>query len=147
MTQGDFVRVDGKANIEQRLEFIRRRLYEWDYETPAVIRLEKYVSHSSDNQMRLVHVWFRKMTQFFNRKLAQKLTEEMMKDLMKHMFLSSTVIVGKTECYKVKSLKDLDMGEMQYFMDQVYNYATEYRCRLPIPEHSEYKQLRDVQNA
>lgn len=146
MTQGDFVRIDNRLQIENRLEYVRRRLCDWNYDQAAVIRVERYVPHASDAQVALLHIWFRKMAEFFNKKLTEKLTEEKMKTLMKHKFLSSTELVGSTECYKVKSIKDLDVGEMQFFMDEVYNYATEYRCRLPIPEHSEYKKLRDKQN-
>ncbi|MGB2259716.1 MAG: hypothetical protein ACPH4D_01500 [Porticoccaceae bacterium] len=143
MTLGDTVVVHDKTQIEKILPYLVQRLEEWSYGKPCAIKLMPYIDKPTDNQMALVHVWFRDMAKYYSQKVP--VTEKKMKLLMKHKFLGVKESVGRTEMEFVRSLNDLDKGEMQYFMDQVYDWALEHGCSLKIPHDSEYMKLREAQ--
>jgi len=46
---------------------------------------------------------------------------------------------------QIKSTKDLNKGEMAYFLDQVYHWATKQGVMLSVPHESEYAALQNQQ--
>jgi hypothetical protein len=42
MSQGDFVIVKNKIELEKRLPFILKRLEDWDYTQPLCVKFEQY---------------------------------------------------------------------------------------------------------
>jgi len=40
MSQGDFVQINNKSEVERKLPFLLKRLEQWDYSTPLCIKLE-----------------------------------------------------------------------------------------------------------
>ena len=73
--------------------------------------------------------------------------EEVWKLWLKRRFMGVyTVNIGKEVIEdQVKSTKDLNKGEMAYFLDQVYHWATKQGVMLSVPHESEYAALQNQQ--
>ena len=65
LTQGDFIKVDGRVDIEKRVQYLTKRMHEWDYTTPLTIVLKPYFNPRSINQNALFHMWCREMADHF----------------------------------------------------------------------------------
>ena len=61
-TQGDFVSIKSKADIEIKLPFILKRIENWDFTTPLVVKLEKYENPRSTSQNALSHMWYKQIS-------------------------------------------------------------------------------------
>ena len=85
-------------------------------------------------------------TQFV--KKQPEATEEGCKWMMKHKFgPRKTIKVGSTVVKdQLVSLRDLDTGEMCYFLDQVLHWASERDLYLPMPKDNEYTELKRKQD-
>ena len=68
--------------------------------------------------------------------------------MMKSKFLGTQDIkVGQTELLnQVRSSSKLTKGEMVYFMDQVYQWASERDVFLSLPQYNEYTELKRKQD-
>jgi len=68
--------------------------------------------------------------------------------MMKSKFLGTQDIkVGQTELLnQVRSSSKLTKGEMVYFMDQVYEWASERDVFLSLPQYNEYTELKRKQD-
>ena len=75
-------------------------------------------------------------------------TPEGCKWMMKHKFgPRKTIKVGSTVVKdQLVSLRDLDTGEMCYFLDQVLHWASERDLYLPMPKDNEYTELKRKQD-
>jgi len=104
-------------------------------------------SNKSVSQNNLFWMWMTEMANYFASKGVENSTKDQMHDLMCHKFLGSiTVTVGKTEITRLKSLRDLDKGDMLHFMRQIDEWSADHGLLLTHPEDSEYQRLTEVQN-
>jgi len=104
-------------------------------------------SNKSVSQNNLFWMWMTEMAEHFASKGVEDSTKDQMHDLMCHKFLGNiTVTVGKTEITRLKSLRDLDKGDMLHFMRQIDEWSADHGLLLTHPEDSEYQRLTEVQN-
>jgi len=145
MSQGDFVQINRKSEIEKRLPFLLKRIEGWDYSSPLVLKLEQYQNPRSLSQNALFHIWCREMAAIFSSKVPDA-SEDGMKFMMKSKFLGThTIKIGKqTYADQIMPLPK-NRGEMCYFMDQVYNWAAQKSVMLSLPQYSEYSALKRKQ--
>lgn len=147
-----FVKVESKLKIDDRLSTIQNILLEWDYEYPCKLSIEKFTDPRSLSQNALMHMWFTNIADRLKAmgfKVADEpITANDVKLMMKHKFLGVKDIARGNLVIKDQLVQtsSLDKGEMTHFMDQVYHWAMEKRIYLPIPEHSAYKRNKDKQN-
>ena len=146
-----FVKVESKLKIDERLSTIKNILLAWDYDKPCKLEVKQYVDARSLSQNALMHMWF---NQIYNRFSAmgimvgdEPITAEDVKLMMKHKFLGvKDVVRGKLVIKdQLVSTSSLNSGEMTYFLDQVYDWAMDKGIYLPIPEHRIYKKYRERQ--
>jgi len=147
MSQGDFVQINSKSEIEKRLPFLLKRIEGWDYSSPLVLKLEQYQDPRSLSQNALFHVWCGQMSEHFIKKIPTA-TKDNLKMMMKQRFLGTYDIkIGKTSIEgQVKSTTSLKKGEMVNFMDQVYHWGLDNGVLLTVPEDSEYQRLKAKQD-
>ena len=147
MSQGDFVQINNKLEVERKLPFMLKRLEQWDYSTPLCIKFEPYADPRSLNQNALFHIWCRELSEAFIKKIPDA-TPEGVKWMMKHKFLGTQdVKVGQTEIKgQILSSSKLKKGEMVYFMDQVIAWAAEKGVILSLPQYNEYTELKQKQD-
>jgi len=104
-------------------------------------------SNKSVSQNNLFWMWMTEMANYFASKGVENSTKDQMHDLMCHKFLGNiTLTVGKTEITRLKSLRDLDKGDMLHFMRQIDEWSADHGVLLTHPEDSEYQRLTEVQN-
>ena len=150
MTQGDFVKINSKDEVEKRLPFLLNRLENWDYSKPLAIKFEPYQNPRSLSQNAMAHIWYRQIAEEMAKKghvIKHDKPEEVWKLWLKRRFIGIyTVNIGKEIIEdQVKSTKDLKKGEMAYFLDQVYHWATKQGVMLSVPQESEYAALQNQQ--
>ena len=147
MSQGDFVQINNKSEVERKLPFMLKRLEQWDYSTPLCIKFEPYADPRSLNQNALFHIWCKQMSEAFTSKVPD-VTPEGIKWMMKHKFLETQNIkVGQTVIKgQIQSTTKLKKGEMCFFMDQVYAWADEKGVILSLPQYNEYTELKRKQD-
>ena len=118
---------------------------QWDFNYPLVIKPGKYTNPRSLSQNALVHTWFSVMAKHFSQKV--RVDAEQMKLLMKNKFLGTEdVVVGSTVIEgQLKQTSKLTKGEMNYFMNQIHEWAADHGVNLPIPADSEYMKLMEAQ--
>ncbi len=150
MSQGDFVKINDKSEVEKRLPFLLNRIESWDYSKPLCIKFEAYQNSRSLSQDAMAHVWYRQISEEMAKKghvVTHDKPEEVWKLWLKKRFIGSyTVNIGKEVMSdQVKSTKNLNKGEMAYFLDQVYHWATKQGVMLSVPHESEYAALQNQQ--
>jgi len=150
MTQGDYIFIKDATEIQRRLPFLMRRIEEWDYSKPLTIKFEPYENPRSISQNAMSHVWYRQISEEMAKKghvIKHDKPEDVWKLWLKRRFIGIyTVNIGKEIIEdQVKSTKDLNKGEMAYFLDQVYHWATKQGVMLSVPHESEYAALQNQQ--
>ena len=147
MSQGDFVQINNKSEVERKLPFLLKRLEQWDYSTPLCIKFEQYADPRSLRSNALFHIWCREMSEAFISKVPDA-TPEGVKWMMKQKFLGTHDIkVGQTLIInQIKSSSNLNKGEMCFFMDQVIAWAAEKGVMLSLPQYNEYTELKRKQD-
>ena len=104
-------------------------------------------SNRSISQNNLFWMWMTEMAEHFASKGVENSTKDQMHDLMCHKFLGNiTVTVGKTQITRLKSLRDLDKGDMLHFLRQIDEWSADHGLLLTHPEDSEYQRLIEEQN-
>ena len=150
-TQGDFVSIKSKADIEIKLPFILKRIENWDFTTPLVVKLEKYENPRSTSQNALSHMWYKQISVEMAKKghkVEYGKPEEVWKLFLKQRFLGveSYSIGEKVNITdQIKSTSKLTKGEMVHFLDNVYHWAASQKILLIIPADSEYAELLNQQ--
>ena len=150
MSQGDFVKINSKDEVEKRLPFLLSRLENWDYSNPLAIKFEAYQNPRSLSQNAMSHIWYRQIAEEMAKKghvIKHDNPAEVWKLWLKRRFIGIyTVNIGKEIIEdQVKSTKDLKKGEMAYFLDQVYHWSTKQGVMLSVPHESEYAALQNQQ--
>tara|TARA_R110002167_G_scaffold80490_2_gene221290 strand:- start:635 stop:1099 length:465 start_codon:yes stop_codon:yes gene_type:complete len=150
-TQGDYVPIKSKADIEIKLPFILKRIENWDFTTPLVVKLEKYENPRSTSQNALSHMWYKQISVEMAKKghkVEYGKPEEVWKLFLKQRFLGveSYSIGEKVNITdQIKSTSKLTKGEMVHFLDNVYHWAESQKIILIIPADSEYAELLNQQ--
>ena len=147
MSQGDNNKINNLAHAEKQIPYIIKRIKEWDYSAPLCFKLTPYKNPRTTSQNALFHAWCGQMSDHFIAKVPTA-TRENMKLMMKCQFLGTeTIKIGKiTEIRnQVRKTRDLDVGEMVYFMDEVYHWGIDNGVLLSIPRESEYQKLKTKQ--
>ena len=135
-----------KQNFEEGVPHLKHYLCErWDWEKPLCLKASVYTEERSLTQNALFHIWCRELAKHF--KLKTDVDEDDMKMLMKHKFLGTAdLVIGSTTIpAQVKQTRLLDKGEMHYFMNEVYDWATDHGVTLSNPEDSQYFKLSKEQ--
>lgn len=141
--QGDYWIIRQGQDIDRVLSNVREWASGWDFSHPLVIQPRKYTNSRSLSQNALLHKWFQEMADYFSSRGAE-IDAEKAKSLMKLKFLGTEdIVINKTVIEgQLKQTSKLDKGEMQLFMDLVYNWAVDHGVTLSMPEDSEYMRLR-----
>lgn len=147
ITEGDHVKVTAKKDIENRVYNITKRLNNWDFTVPCIIKLEAYVPPTSTSQSKLFHIWCREIASKWCNPKPCPNDEATIKMLMKHKFLGTQDYTLKTTTVsgQVKSTQKLSTGEWCFFLDQVYDLATKGGVMLTVPMDSDYSKLKRKQ--
>tara|TARA_R110000822_G_scaffold33731_2_gene95933 strand:+ start:1335 stop:1778 length:444 start_codon:yes stop_codon:yes gene_type:complete len=145
MSQGDYVKIDSKIDAEKKIPFLLNRVENWDYSTPLFIQFNHYEDPRTIEQLALFHIWCRELSEEFISKVPEA-TDEGIKWMMKSMFLGKdTIKVGNTILPDQVRQLPKNKGEMCYFMDQVYKWASEREIYLSLPQPNEYTALKRKQ--
>lgn len=152
MSQGDFILVSNKNDIDFKIKHISERIKDWDYCKPLSIKFEVYKNVRSLPQSALAQMWYREIAKAMKKKghdVDHKNPEEVWKLWLKKRFLGvEEYTIGKEIISgQVKRTSKLNSGEMSFFMDQVYHWATDLGVILTIPKESEYAINKAKQNA
>lgn len=106
------------------------------------------------SQNSMAHAWFGVISEYLIKRGKSFATPEWVKDALKHTYLgyetTERVDVVTGEVTSVQSLRHtskLETGEMHIFLCKVEAWAMNIGCHLPIPDSSEFQQLRDKQEA
>ncbi len=106
------------------------------------------------SQNALSHMWYAELSAYLIKRGKLFASPEWVKDAMKHTYLGYEeremvdVVTGeKTSIRSLKHTADLDNGEMHFFLTQVEGWALNIGCSLTVPDDSEYRKLKDTQNA
>ena len=150
-TQGDYVPIKSKAEIELRLPFILKRIESWDFTIPLVVKLEKYEDPRTISQNALSHKWYKEIAIAMTKKgikVDYGKPEEVWKMFLKKRFLgvSSYTLGTKVIPDQVKGTSKLTKGEMVHFLDNVYHWAKDNGVLLIVPEDSEYQRMKQKQD-
>tara|TARA_R110001632_G_scaffold131271_1_gene245500 strand:+ start:701 stop:1147 length:447 start_codon:yes stop_codon:yes gene_type:complete len=146
MSQGDNNKINNLEHAEKQIPYIVKRIKEWDYSAPLCFKLTPYKNPRTTSQNALLHAWCKQMSEHFIAKIPTA-TPENIKLMMKSRFLGTeTIKIGKTEIEnQVRKTRDLDIGEMVHFMDNVYHWGIDNGVMLSIPRESEYQKLKTQQ--
>lgn len=152
MTQGEYILFRNKQELEQRQKYLMEKLSDWDFNVPLAVKLLPYDPENprSISQNALFHKWCREIVKGMQKK-GFSVTEgdpaEAWKMWLKKRFLGcDDYRISKTQIQgQVKRTSNLSKGDMCFFMDQCYHWATEQGIRLTIPAESEYAELKTKQ--
>jgi len=151
MSQGAFIRIRTRQEIEKKLPFLINEIKAWDYDKPLCIKLEQYRNPRSLGQNAMSHIWYREIAQGMEKKghkVDYEKPEEAWKLWLKKRFLGSTEItIGKHTFEKIQHTSDLNSADMAHYLDQVYHWADERGIRLSIPKESEYAEILKQQES
>lgn len=144
------MKFNNKQDVEKKAKYLIDNMMGWDFSQPLAVKLEPYQSPRSLNQNALLHMWCREIVKGMQKK-GFSVTEgdpaEAWKMWLKKRFLGcENYRISKTEIQgQVKRTSNLSKGDMCFFMDQCYHWATEQGIRLTIPAESEYAELKTKQ--
>ena len=135
--------IKNREDVERVLSYIKDWANGYDFEKPLTLVPKPYTNPRSLSQNALLHKWFQEMADYFSSR-GVEIDAEKAKSLMKHKFLGTEdIVINKTVIQgQLKQTSKLDKGDMQLFMDLVYNWAVDHGVTLSIPEDSEYMRLR-----
>jgi len=149
MSQGIFIKIASKHEIEKRLPFIKQNIEAWDFSQPLCVTLSPYKNVRSLDQNSLSHIWYREIAKEMTKRgntIDHEKPELVWKVWLKKRYLGETTYkIGKeivTETIKTSSLNTAEMG---HYLDQVYHWATNVGIMLSIPSHSEYAEYLNQQ--
>lgn len=148
---GDFWLIKDKQDIDKRIKTFTDFLkIDWDWNKQICWKVEAYTPRRSLSQNALFHVWVREICVFLieRKKVEQpkrmKDFEEDIKELLCYKFLGTrdkkvgnTVIPGQ-----VVGTSTLDTGEMNFFMNQVQDWALDLGIHVSHPQDSEYMKMQ-----
>lgn len=145
MNQGQFIIVRAQEEIDQRLEYLRALLVEWDWSMPLSIKYGKYTAPRTLSQNALFHLWMSEGEKHFKRQGAD-VDADRLKTLLKYKMLGTVDIqVGsQTVPGVLRGTSKLDKSEMYDFMSRCEAWLLDMGVRLTIPADSEYGKMREA---
>ena len=152
VTQGDHVKISSKEELAKRLPYIIKRMQDWDYTTPLIVKLNAYENPRSLSQNAMSHIWYREIAKEMadkGHKIDHEEPADVWKLWLKKRFLGTTCYsIGNQQIpEQVKSTSNLTKGQFVHYLDNVYHWATKQGIRLSIPADSEYAELQAQQEA
>jgi len=149
MTQGQFIKIASKWDIDKRMPYIKQMIEDWDFSQPLCIKLTAYKNIRSLDQNSLSHIWYREIAKEMTKRgntIDHEKPELVWKVWLKKRFLGETTYkIGKETVTETIKTSQLNTAEMGHYLDQVYHWATNIGIMLSIPSHSEYAEYLNQQ--
>ena len=134
----------------------KKEIVDFAFETecfPVKLTISDNFRKRSLSQNALFHKWVNELSVYLIKGGRKDSSPEFCKDLLKHTFLGYEQIErvnAKTgERVTVSQLKhtsELDLGDMNDFMNKCYAWCVDIGLLLTIPHDSEYAMLMEPQN-
>ena len=144
---GDFWRIDRPQQFDHVIENFRAwALGNWDWSKPLAIQAKPFEQVRSLSQNALFHVWMKEVRDHFI-ECTPDATEEHWKIFFKTEYLGTeTITAGKiVHENQLRHTSKLKRGEMYEFMEAVNAWCTQRGLTLPVPDSSEFMQIRRSQ--
>ena len=141
---GSFWLIRDKRQVKDRLATFQQFLEQtWDWSNPIAWKVTVYKDPRTVSQNALLHMWCEEMANQFAAGGAD-VDKESMKDLMKYRFLGTDdrVINNTVIPDQLRRTRDLDKGDMMFFLNQIQEWALDHGVKLTAPVNSEYMELR-----
>lgn len=142
-----FWKIDKPEQVEERLKHYGKWLLDnWDWKHPVKINTTKYTNPRSLSQNALLHVWCKDLSDYFTSR-NHPISPEEVKMLMKHLFLGyETILIGSTKIQEqLRKTSNLDRGELNHFLSQIQEWASDKGCYLSCDADSEYMKYKEAQ--
>lgn len=144
------MKFNSKDDVKNKAKFLIENMLDWDFSRPLAVKLEQYQDPRSLSQNALLHIWCREIAKGMHKKgvvVTEGDAAEAWKLWLKKRFLGTDnfVIRNATISGQVKRSSTLGKGEMAFFMDECYHWATEQGIKLTIPRESEYAEVKKQQ--
>ena len=144
---GDFWRIDRPQQFDHVIENFRAwALGNWDWSKPLAIQAKPFEQVRSLSQNALFHVWMKEVRDHFIERTPDA-TEEHWKIFFKTEYLGTeTITAGKiVHENQLRHTSKLKRGEMYEFMEAVNAWCAQRGLTLPVPDSSEFMQIRRSQ--
>ena len=144
---GEFWMIDRKNQIDEVLNNFRTwALGNWDWSKPLAFQAKPYEGSRSLSQNALFHVWMKEVRDHFIERTPD-VTEEHWKIFFKTEYLGTeTIKAGKiVHENQLRHTSNLKKGEMYEFMEAVNAWCAQRGLTLPVPDSSEFMEIRRSQ--
>jgi len=145
--QGEFWRIDRPNQVNQILDNFRSWVMgNWDWSKPLAFQVKPYDGGRSLSQNALFHVWMKEVRDHFSERTPD-VTEEHWKIFFKTEYLGTeTIKAGKiVHENQLRHTSKLKKGEMYEFMEAVNAWCVQRGLTLPVPDSSEFMEIRRSQ--
>jgi len=145
--QGDFWRIDRPNQLNQILDNFRSwAMGYWAWSKPLAFQVKPYDGGRSLSQNALFHVWMKEVRDHFSERTPD-VTEEHWKIFFKTEYLGTeTIKAGKIiHENQLRHTSKLKKGEMYDFMEAVNAWCAQRGLTLPVPDSSEFMEIRRSQ--
>ena len=144
---GDFWKVERPQQFDHVIENFRAWvLGNWDWSKPLAIQAKPFEQVRSLSQNALFHVWMKEVRDHFIERTPDA-DEEAWKLFFKTEYLGTeTLKAGKiVHENQLRHTSNLKKGEMYEFMEAVNAWCAQRGLTLPVPDSSEFMQIRRSQ--
>ena len=144
---GDFWKVERPQQFDHVIENFRAWvLGNWDWSKPLAIQAKPFEQVRSLSQNALFHVWMKEVRDHFIERTPDA-DEEAWKLFFKTEYLGTeTLKAGKiVHENQLRHTSNLKKGEMYEFMEAVNAWCAQRGLTLPVPDSSEFMEIRRSQ--
>lgn len=144
---GDFWKVERPQQFDHVMENFRAWvLGNWDWSKPLAIQAKPFEQVRSLSQNALFHVWMKEVRDHFIERTPDA-DEEAWKLFFKTEYLGTeTLKAGKIiHENQLRHTSNLKKGEMYEFMEAVNAWCAQRGLTLPVPDSSEFMEIRRSQ--
>ena len=144
---GDFWKVERPQQFDHVIENFRAWvLGNWDWSKPLAIQAKPFEQVRSLSQNALFHVWMKAVRDHFIERTPDA-DEEAWKLFFKTEYLGTeTLKAGKIiHENQLRHTSKLKRGEMYEFMEAVNAWCAQRGLTLPVPDSSEFMEIRRSQ--
>lgn len=144
---GDFWKVERPQQFDHVMENFRAWvLGNWDWSKPLAIQAKPFEQVRSLSQNALFHVWMKEVRDHFIERTPDA-DEEAWKLFFKTEYLGTeTLKAGKiVHENQLRHTSNLKKGEMYEFMEAVNAWCAQRGLTLPVPDSSEFMEIRRSQ--
>lgn len=115
-------------------------------DTDLTVEVRQYKKTRSLNQNALYWIWLKKISESLIPHDG-KCDPDIWHEYFKLQFCPVKVVrIPQGNPINKRSTSILDKGEMQYYMNLIYQWSVNSGLLLPVPENSEYMRLESKQN-